>query len=350
MQMRLQLTPDDAREFKSQISHEADFLAGLNIMDYSLLVGVHEKKLARTSQATPFSRTSYPNTHPDTPSTAQHFFPPSQTNSQNTLDVPRVEQTPSARHLQASASGEGVASEGRPIAATPITGHPIAHSQDQAEREASTNAATQDLDAELKQMELERAKRHSTVSDGNLAVPNNPTTTASTTGYLNTVSLTPGEAHKNLLTDKRRKKEEKLLAKSRRKELPVAAPKKYNLASTPHLSSPEFDHYNTAQLRLTVVAGEEKKKSVPAASRLTLVTEQAEQSLFCRSNGGLPSADGQQVYFMGVIDILQTYRARKKLENFFKGAYMDKKMISCVPPKQYAARFTAFMTDAVDEE
>jgi hypothetical protein len=359
MKTRLKLSPDDAQEFKQQIRHEAEFLAKLNIMDYSLLVGVHEKKLARQAQGTPFSRTSLvPNSHLDTPSTAQHFFPPSQTNSQNNLDASSVDQTP-APSGQASGEREGE-SEDRPIAATPIVGHPIAHAQDQAEREASTNAPTHDLDAELKQMELERANRHSTVSDadGNLAVP----TATSTTGELSEVSLTPGEAHKALLTDKRRKKEEKAMAKSRRKELPVAAPKKYNLASTPHLSSPEFGGLEqTAHLRpgratlkkmgaLTV--DEKKKKTLvtAASSKLTLVTEESESSLFYRHHGGLPSADGQHIYFMGVIDILQTYRVRKKLEHFFKGAYMDKQKISCVPPNQYAARFSKFMTDAVDIE
>merc|ERR1712150_235884 len=41
---------------------------------------------------------------------------------------------------------------------------------------------------------------------------------------------------------------------------------------------------------------------------------------------------GNEVYFVGLIDILQKYNKRKKLENWIKSAKYDTKSISAVPP------------------
>ena len=51
------------------------------------------------------------------------------------------------------------------------------------------------------------------------------------------------------------------------------------------------------------------------------------------------------IYIIGIIDYLQKYNFRKKMETFFKGIYFgkEKNMISCVEPNYYGERFRNFM-------
>jgi hypothetical protein len=50
-----------------------------------------------------------------------------------------------------------------------------------------------------------------------------------------------------------------------------------------------------------------------------------------------------EVYFVGIIDFLQTYGAGKATEHFFKKVVYDKSEMSCVRPEKYAARMFAFL-------
>jgi hypothetical protein len=69
-----------------------------------------------------------------------------------------------------------------------------------------------------------------------------------------------------------------------------------------------------------------------------------------RLDGGINSrlADGSrgdQIYYIGVIDILQQYNASKRFETIFKGFTHDKAQISSVDSVSYAKRFVKFMKD-----
>ncbi|KAG5494040.1 hypothetical protein JKF63_01874 [Porcisia hertigi] len=55
----------------------------------------------------------------------------------------------------------------------------------------------------------------------------------------------------------------------------------------------------------------------------------------------------QEIYYIGIIDILQEYNARKVVENAVFGAMHDRKRISCVNPNDYANRFIAFMSSII---
>lgn len=62
----------------------------------------------------------------------------------------------------------------------------------------------------------------------------------------------------------------------------------------------------------------------------------------------VPGSDGdgvvsEEVYYLGIIDILQQYNLRKSGENLLKGLTHDRKAISAVAPKDYAERFVEFM-------
>lgn len=66
--------------------------------------------------------------------------------------------------------------------------------------------------------------------------------------------------------------------------------------------------------------------------------------------GGVRSLDAEghaagQVYFMGIIDILQRYNARKRAEHYFKSLTNNGSQISAVDPASYARRFVQFLRD-----
>ena len=57
---------------------------------------------------------------------------------------------------------------------------------------------------------------------------------------------------------------------------------------------------------------------------------------------GLPSSDGGDEYFIGVIDILTSFNTKKKLEFLFKTVAVNKG-ISAIPPAPYSIRFQNFI-------
>jgi hypothetical protein len=65
---------------------------------------------------------------------------------------------------------------------------------------------------------------------------------------------------------------------------------------------------------------------------------------------GYLSAKLNEVYYVGIIDILQQYSASKKLENSFKSIKHASDQISSVNPILYAARFRVFMMDFIRDE
>lgn len=56
------------------------------------------------------------------------------------------------------------------------------------------------------------------------------------------------------------------------------------------------------------------------------------------------------VLYMGIIDILQEYNLRKKLEHAYKSIQFDPETISVVEPKLYAQRFFNFLETKVFPE
>lgn len=56
------------------------------------------------------------------------------------------------------------------------------------------------------------------------------------------------------------------------------------------------------------------------------------------------------VLYMGVIDILQNYNLRKKIEHAYKSLQFDPMTISVVEPKIYDERFIKFLEEKVFPE
>ena len=65
-------------------------------------------------------------------------------------------------------------------------------------------------------------------------------------------------------------------------------------------------------------------------------------------NPGHHGSRSAEVYFCGIIDVLQQYNARKRAETFFKGFGNNSKQISCVDPQWYAERFYDFLDKALE--
>ena len=56
-----------------------------------------------------------------------------------------------------------------------------------------------------------------------------------------------------------------------------------------------------------------------------------------------------EIYYMGIIDILQQYNSVKIFENFFKSNFTSqgRGKISALPSKEYAKRFVKFFEQAL---
>lgn len=74
---------------------------------------------------------------------------------------------------------------------------------------------------------------------------------------------------------------------------------------------------------------------------------------FKQYEGGIRSSDefdkdGDIIYFIGIIDCLTNYSFLKKLETFWRSLSHDTKLVSAIPPKDYANRFFEFIEDSID--
>ncbi|KAG0307400.1 Phosphatidylinositol-4-phosphate 5-kinase [Dissophora globulifera] len=74
--------------------------------------------------------------------------------------------------------------------------------------------------------------------------------------------------------------------------------------------------------------------------------------IFYADDGGLLSTNelnerGEDLYYLGIIDILTPYNYVKKVEHYWKSMSQDKHAISSVNPKEYAQRFLSFMIHAI---
>ncbi|CAG9322188.1 unnamed protein product [Blepharisma stoltei] len=100
-----------------------------------------------------------------------------------------------------------------------------------------------------------------------------------------------------------------------------------------------FEHMEIIDYSLLVGIHHLRDETIPRTENAPLVE---------KDNGGTVSFDRQELYFLGIIDILTFYSARKKLEHMIKGGLYGADQISCVPPSAYASRFINFITSIVE--
>jgi len=98
-------------------------------------------------------------------------------------------------------------------------------------------------------------------------------------------------------------------------------------------------HYQTEENE------KETKRNIRRFKKLT-VWHSIKKNLFMQDSGGIEgmntAEDRKEIYFMGIIDILIKFEAKKKMENFFKKIpYGDE--VSVIPPTSYSDRFYSFI-------
>lgn len=80
--------------------------------------------------------------------------------------------------------------------------------------------------------------------------------------------------------------------------------------------------------------------------------EERQMSVFYGDNGGYRSTfrndrPADELYFLGIIDILTPYGKRKRLEHMFKSLRYSSDAISTINPVDYARRFLNFCADCI---
>ncbi|CAM9704737.1 unnamed protein product [Ascophyllum nodosum] len=113
----------------------------------------------------------------------------------------------------------------------------------------------------------------------------------------------------------------------------------------------ETPQFEKVPISSSVDVESETRLQEVARPRLAPLLRQASTLRF-NEDGGVESelngAPGNEVYFMGIIDILQEYTTKKHVETFWKSITHDRYEISCVHPKLYCDRFIDFLTQNTD--
>mmetsp|Transcript_14110 Transcript_14110/g.21424 ORF Transcript_14110/g.21424 Transcript_14110/m.21424 type:complete len:497 (+) Transcript_14110:115-1605(+) len=162
--------------------------------------------------------------------------------------------------------------------------------------------------------------------------------------------------------DRRRRLKDK---KEKKAEMnPVGVPKKYNIISEPKKANVKIDdqHGNTnASIDPIAIddqhpVDEKRAKSSASISNIDLKavsTRKKSQSVQPAHHGGLQSVNpngtpGNQIYYIGIIDILTEYGVTKGIEHFVSSIYKDGNWISCVPAGEYGNRFEDFLCSRIE--
>jgi hypothetical protein len=66
-------------------------------------------------------------------------------------------------------------------------------------------------------------------------------------------------------------------------------------------------------------------------------------------DGGIISETGNEVYFVGIIDILTKFNFKKKCEHFIKMVRYCSNNMSCTPPDMYRDRFVKYMNKVIQK-
>lgn len=120
------------------------------------------------------------------------------------------------------------------------------------------------------------------------------------------------------------------------KQEPIGVPKKYNIISQPKEEKIMMSrHVSSGDLKDMLTKKPSKRTSFQPAH-----------------HGGLRSVGpdgrpGNEIYYIGVIDILTEWGMKKTIENRWRSMFKDGNLISCVHPDMYANRFEDFLTKRI---
>ena len=128
--------------------------------------------------------------------------------------------------------------------------------------------------------------------------------------------------------------------------------KTLNLGNGNHNTSNIFDFDREHTSNMKFFAEEKslihrKLEDVNSNKSASIRMNTLKSNLWDYEDGGINSITGNEIYFMGIIDILTEYNCIKSFEHFFKViGYCSQKM-SCVPPLTYMNRFNNYIEGVV---
>ena len=100
---------------------------------------------------------------------------------------------------------------------------------------------------------------------------------------------------------------------------------------------------------LTTVFKSSMIKTAPSSDP---IPQEKRMCMFCSEDGGFRSSNpdgsaGEELYFLGIIDILTPYSVKKRLEHVLRSIKDDARSISAISPDAYAKRFIEFMRENI---
>lgn len=104
---------------------------------------------------------------------------------------------------------------------------------------------------------------------------------------------------------------------------------------------------------LVGIVNEDSLKGTKKLEKENYPPDNSKKTIFQADEFGLltwnPELKRKEIYYFGIIDILQIYSSKKKLEHLFKSVAFKTETISIVEPSFYAKRFCTFLSKIVDE-
>lgn len=92
------------------------------------------------------------------------------------------------------------------------------------------------------------------------------------------------------------------------------------------------------------------KRSLNAlSSQFASPDESDAPQLACAFGKGIPSFDGQESYYIGIIDMLTTYSWKKRTANFCKSLLWQEETLSTVPSSAYKKRLEAYTEEVLPD-
>ena len=118
-------------------------------------------------------------------------------------------------------------------------------------------------------------------------------------------------------------------------------------------------HYINREKKINSQLNSEIRKEKTADNEDSFIKESSLSDKSCDSrneklkalcdfeDGGIISETGNEVYFVGIIDILTKFNFRKKCEHFIKLVRYCSNTMSCTPPDMYRDRFVNYMSKVI---
>lgn len=331
---------DDNRKFKfgnkkekfmEQIKKDADFLATLNIMDYSLLIGIHDRNLRDTNlvdnNTQSHSNTPFRRGKPTTPLPIQSTIPINISGidsiAKNSL-IGNNENTKSYFSLSDNEIGNKINTidEESDHVDGKVLKFPVIDDDENDE----DNDSAEDIDDDVVDIDIEALSDN---SDNEVEGDEGDSVWGDDEIRNRTLSF---NEENNFLPDDNTNTSEGEGA----------------LGFEGGLLGQLFNSTNDFSAIRKESESEDTSKSTlcygPGNTRKHPWTTRKDTGINSCSSLGR----GDEIYYCGVIDILQQYNLTKRAENFFKGFFHNREQISAVDSKTYAARFVKFMNDNIE--